>query len=152
MRSNIFPLDLVPSTILSLLHKVSIVLTTGIFLYCLYTDSGLKHHHLVTQALKSEMLRFFILILLLVVCIHTKSLQSCPTLCDPVDCSPPDSSAYGILQAKILEWIATRSSKGSSQSRNQTCITGSLPLVPPGKLLGGITLGMLLNLSAFLQL
>ena len=32
--------------------------------------------------------------------------QSCPTLCDPVDCSPPDSSAHGILQARILEWVA----------------------------------------------
>ena len=34
---------------------------------------------------------------------HAKSLQSCPTLCDPLDCSPPGSSAHGILQARILE-------------------------------------------------
>ena len=32
--------------------------------------------------------------------------QSCLTLCNPMDCSPPDSSAYGILQARILEWVA----------------------------------------------
>ena len=32
--------------------------------------------------------------------------QSCPTLCDPVDCSPPGSSAHGILQARVLEWGA----------------------------------------------
>ena len=32
--------------------------------------------------------------------------QSCPTLCDPVDCSPPGSSTHGILQARILEWVA----------------------------------------------
>ena len=32
--------------------------------------------------------------------------QSCPTLCDPVDCSPPGSSVHGILQARILEWVA----------------------------------------------
>ena len=32
--------------------------------------------------------------------------QSCLTLCDPMDCSPPDSSVHGILQARILEWIA----------------------------------------------
>ena len=32
--------------------------------------------------------------------------QSCPTLCDPMDCSPPSSSIHGILQAKILEWVA----------------------------------------------
>ena len=34
-----------------------------------------------------------------------KLLQSCPTLCDPMDCSPPDSSVHGILQARILEWV-----------------------------------------------
>ena len=35
-----------------------------------------------------------------------KSLQSCPTLCDPIDCSPPGSPIPGILQARILEWVA----------------------------------------------
>ena len=38
--------------------------------------------------------------------------QSCPSLCDPMDCSPPSSSVYGILQARILEWVATSSSRG----------------------------------------
>ena len=33
------------------------------------------------------------------------SAQSCPTLCDPMDCSPPGSSVYGILQARVLEWV-----------------------------------------------
>ena len=32
--------------------------------------------------------------------------QSCPTLCDPMDCSPPGSSVHGIFQARILEWVA----------------------------------------------
>ena len=41
--------------------------------------------------------------------------QSCPTLCDPVDCRPPGSSVHGILQARVLEWVATPSSRGSSQ-------------------------------------
>ena len=36
----------------------------------------------------------------------TKSLQSCPTLCDPMDCSPPGFSVHGILQARTLEWVA----------------------------------------------
>ena len=36
------------------------------------------------------------------------SAQSCLTLCDPMDCSPPTSSAHGILQARILEWVATK--------------------------------------------
>ena len=35
-----------------------------------------------------------------------QSLQSCPTLCNPMDCSPPGSSVLGILQASILEWVA----------------------------------------------
>ena len=38
--------------------------------------------------------------------VHTKSLQSCLTLCDPMDCSPPGSSVNGILQARILKWVA----------------------------------------------
>ena len=37
---------------------------------------------------------------------HAKSLQSCLTLCDPVNCSLPGSSVHGILQARVLEWIA----------------------------------------------
>ncbi|KAM7226499.1 hypothetical protein CapIbe_022644, partial [Capra ibex] len=39
--------------------------------------------------------------------------QSCPTLCDPMDCSPPDSSVHGISQARILEWVAIFSSRAS---------------------------------------
>ena len=40
--------------------------------------------------------------------------QSCLTLCDPMDCSPPDSSVHGIFQARILEWVAVSYSRGSS--------------------------------------
>ena len=43
-----------------------------------------------------------------------KSLQSCLTLCDPMNHSPPSSSVHGILQARILEWVAMFSSRGSS--------------------------------------
>ena len=49
--------------------------------------------------------------------------QSCPTLCDPVDCSPPGSSVHGILQARILEWVAISFSKGSSRPRDQTQVS-----------------------------
>ena len=45
--------------------------------------------------------------------------QLCPTLCDPMDCSPPGSSVHGVLQAKILEWVAISSSRGSSWPRDQ---------------------------------
>ena len=43
--------------------------------------------------------------------------QSSPTLCDPMHCSPPGFSVHGILQARILEWVAMPSSRGSSQWR-----------------------------------
>ena len=51
---------------------------------------------------------------------HSKSLQSCPTLCDPMDCSPSGSSIHGILQARILGWVAISFSRGSSPPRDQT--------------------------------
>ena len=43
-----------------------------------------------------------------------KSLQLCPTLCDPMDFNPLGSSVHGIHQARILEWVAMPSSRGSS--------------------------------------
>ena len=46
--------------------------------------------------------------------------QSCPTLCDPMDCSPQDSSVHWILQARILEWVTMPSSRGSSQPKDWT--------------------------------
>ena len=52
-------------------------------------------------------------------------VQSCPTLCDPMNCSLPGSSVRGILQARILEWVAMLSSRGSSQPRD---LTGSSAL------------------------
>ena len=56
-------------------------------------------------------------------CLHAKSPQSCPTLCDPMHCSPPGSSVHGILQAGILEWVAMPSSRGSSQPSDQTLVS-----------------------------
>ena len=53
--------------------------------------------------------------------------QSWPTLCNSVDCSPPGSSVHGILQVRILEWVAIPFSRGSSHPRDQTqvpCIAG----------------------------
>ena len=75
-------------------------------------------------------------------CMHAKSLQSCPTLCDPMDCSLTGSSVHGILQARILEWVAMPFSQGlgifPTQGLNLHlfCLlrweVGSLPLAPPG--------------------
>ena len=62
--------------------------------------------------------------------------QLCPTLCDPMNCRPPGSSVHGILQARILEWVATPFSRGSSQpgikSRSPALQVDSLPSEPPG--------------------
>ena len=63
-------------------------------------------------------------------------VQSCPTLCDPRDCSPPGSSVYGISQTRILEWVAISSSKGSSWLRDWTrvsCIASRFTTEPPEK-------------------
>ena len=57
------------------------------------------------------------------VCVCAKLLQSCPTLYDPMDCSPPGSSVHEIIQARILEHIAMPSSKGSSWPRDQTHVS-----------------------------
>ena len=53
-------------------------------------------------------------------------IQSCLTLCNPLDCSSPGSSVHGILQARVLEWVALSFSRGSSQSSQTwvSCIAG----------------------------
>ena len=48
--------------------------------------------------------------------------QSCPTLCKPMNCSLQGSSVHGILQARILEWVAIPFSRGSSLPRDRTCL------------------------------
>ena len=73
-----------------------------------------------------------------VFCCCVKLLQSCLTLWDLMDCSTRGFSVHGILQARILEWVAMPSSRGSSWPRNWTHISrlwqaGSLPLAQPGK-------------------
>ena len=70
-----------------------------------------------------------------------KSLQSCPTLCDPIDGSPLGSSVPGILQARILEWVAISFSKGCMYAKSlQSCLTLCNPMdsSPPGSSVHGI--------------
>ena len=70
-----------------------------------------------------------------------KSLHSCPTLCDPMDCSPPGSSVHRILQARILEWVPNFLLQGifptQGWNSHPFCLlhwqVGSLSLVPPGR-------------------
>ena len=74
------------------------------------------------------------------VCIHAKLLQSCLTLWDPMDCCLPGFSVHGILQARILKWVAIPSSRGSFLPRDWTLISCSTWIAgrffttePPGK-------------------
>ena len=82
---------------------------------CEVTDKEMNAH---------EIWVFFIIIIIMAnthVCfvyVCVKVTQLCPTLCDPTDCSPPGSSVHGILQARILEWVATPFSRGSSLPRD----------------------------------
>ena len=63
--------------------------------------------------------------------------QSCPTLCDPMDCSPPGSSVHGILQARILEWVAISFSRclpdPGIKPRSPALQADTLTSDPPGK-------------------
>ena len=86
-------------------------------IYSSYPDSWTRHH-------------FSIVCVCVCVCVCVYSdAQSCPTFCEPMDCTPPGSSVHGILQARMLEWVAISFSRGSSQPRNRTrmsCIAGGL--------------------------
>ena len=68
-----------------------------------------------------------------IACMHDKLFQSCPALCNPMDCRPSGSSVYGILPARILEWIFLT----QELILHLLCLpnwqTGSLSLAPPGK-------------------
>ena len=55
--------------------------------------------------------------------VKVKVVQSCSTFCNPMDCSLSGSSVHGILQARILEWVAIPSSRGSSQPRDPTQVS-----------------------------
>ena len=66
--------------------------------------------------------------------------QSCLTLCDPMDCSPPGSSVHGILQARTLEWVpipfSGNLSNSGTEPRSPILQADSLPSKPPGKPMG----------------
>ena len=57
------------------------------------------------------------------VCVCVFIVQSCPILFDPMDYSSPGSSVHGILQARIVEWVATPFSRGSSRPRDGTPVS-----------------------------
>ena len=77
---------------------------------CIYIYSALKYILYITY-----------ITLCAVLCLVT---HSCPTLCNPMDYSPSGSSVHGILQARILEWVAMPSSMESSQGRDRIQVSG----------------------------
>ena len=80
------------------------------------SDTG--HKNGVFRNSGNIVLNWAVMILISILCKCAKFLQSCPALCDPVDCGRPGSSVHGILQARILEWVAMP----SSTPRDWTCI------------------------------
>ena len=54
---------------------------------------------------------------------HVLVVQLCPTVCNPMDSSPSGSSVHGILQTRIMEWVASPFSRGSSRPRDRTCVS-----------------------------
>ena len=113
----------------ALFLSVAILRPDSLSIWSLPSQNGLPLHHLPQC-----------------VCVHAcarvcvQSLQSCPSLCHPKDCSLPGSSVYGIFQARILEWVAMPSSRGSSQPGMEPASpllpalqVNSLPTGPPGK-------------------
>ena len=60
------------------------------------------------------------MIIIIIIMIHA---ELCLAVCDPLDCSPPGSSVHGIPQARIVEWVAISSSRGSSSPRDLTCVS-----------------------------
>ena len=93
-----------------------------------------SYRHCLLHQQKKEKKRAVFHTLCHCACAPSRSVM--PNSCDPTDCSPPDSSIHGILQARILEWVAISCSRGSSRSRHQTwvsCIAGSLWWTGAGK-------------------
>ena len=103
---------------------------------CLTFDSRLSCQSIILASYKAHA-KLYIKILISLFIPHREVAQSCPTLCNPVDCSPPGSSVHGILMARILEWVAISFSRGSSQPgikpRSPTLQADALTSEPPEK-------------------
>ena len=85
-------------------------------------------------------------------CVCVLVTQSCPALCNPIDCSLPGFSVHGILQARILEWVTISFSRGSSQPRDRTRVSHiggrHLTSEPPGKTIYALTYCIGVSISA----
>ena len=81
------------------------------------SNPGLPHCRQTLYCLSHQGLQVCFIFFLIMV---PSRFLSCPALCDPMDCSPPDFPAHRILQARILKWVAISASRGSSQPRDWT--------------------------------
>ena len=125
-----WPWDCKP-TYLSLFLSVAILRPDSLSIWSLLSQNGLPLNHLTQCVCVCVCARAFMCVQL---------LQSCPTLCDPNDCSLQGSSVYGIFQARLLEWVAMLSSRGSSRPGIEPASpvlpalqVNSLPTGPPRK-------------------
>ena len=85
------------------------------------TNPGIKHKYLTSPALAGGFLTTNATWEAQpILSLYIYFAQLCLTLCDPMDCSPPGSSVHGLLQARILEWVAIPFSRGSSRPRDRT--------------------------------
>ena len=89
------------------------------------------HRILLTESHHNQAITWLCLLFSISSCtsVSAKLLQSCLTLCDHMDSSPPGSSVHGILLARILEWVAMPSSRGSSCPQDRTWVFMSIALV-----------------------
>ena len=110
------------------LQSCSVLWSTEVKYQCFYRDTSrayilTKKENQTVYSFTNSFPPLFLSYHWKVVRMCAKLLQWCLSLCDPMDCSPPGSSVHGILQARILECIATPFSRGSSQSRDQIRIS-----------------------------
>jgi len=109
---------------------------------CKSLNSLVNYFMLFIRLRKKQLIRFSpIYFLSLDKRVYYVHARSCLTLCNPMDCSPPDSSVHGIFQARILEWVTISYSRRSSQSTDWTQVQWQpTPVLMPGKSHGQRTL------------
>ena len=119
-----------------------LIFTLDCYLYCIsYLLFILLFHFSTTRFTEPWKQRTHSVIILFIVSCPFLVTQSCPTLCNSMDCSPQGFSVHGILQARILKWVAIPLSRGSSWPKDQTWVScrspssqaDSVPSEPPGK-------------------
>ena len=112
----------------SIINPLAVLIVVYIFTVACSPVSNLKHCTDLSppqSSTGSSSLHFpqLLSFCLLEVKVKVYVAQSCLTLCDPMDCSPPGSSVHGILQTTILGWVAISLSRESSQPSNQTQVS-----------------------------